>query len=624
MLNPSMHIQTESIRVTKAFDGFFKIPPHQRDFSWEADDQITRLWEDLIACWNYDKLHPGQELGHFLGSLVVISRSATDDYHQPQEVIDGQQRLTSLTLLARAMLDRAPTELTDNNERNTACAMLNRMLFEQVHTDTHAKVRLNRDDEFYYKSIVEFGTHEDRKSYWESEGVYNATVKTSAVRNRIVRALDKFNELIEETLANIFRETSKAKGDGLAARSEAFNEIIHTLCSSFYVLKIVVTDIRMAYRLFETLNERGLDLSQADLVKNVLLETGMRTGGQSQHDEISDLWNEMLDHFDKQDPQKLTKIPHLIQYSFSSRHESIKSESLFDDISSAVQGGAAEKTAIALTQQLVDDSACWNAFLDTPNKWSPEAKLRSNLIVGPLWKQHATPLLMRIYKRFHRSTTQTELETCLKGVENYLFREGIVNKASVAVLERVLSEAARMINESSKTPSDLLSLLNSESEDKTFVNQFALASAKTNKLGFYVMWRIENHLMTSGQAITGLSPERQGVEKNHLEHIMPKNPSAGWNGIELDPDFSSNINRFGNLLILASKDNVTLSNSSFQEKMDYPADSNKSYRAQPFETVKEVVNNTGWLEAGKWSFGSIEKRQRHLADKYALDIWSLT
>ena len=621
MSNPSANIRTESIRVTKVFDGFFKIPPHQRDFSWEADDQITRLWEDLTACRDYDKLHPGHELGHFLGSLVVISGSANDDYNEPQEVIDGQQRLTSLTLLARAMLDRAPVELTDNTQRNTACAMLNRMLFEQVHGDIHPKVRLNRENDFYYKSVIESGTQGDREQYWKNEGIYDPTVKSSAVRHRIVSALEKFNTLIENTLQDI---SKNAEGDGVAARSEAFNELTHTLCSSFYLLKIVVTDIRMAYRLFETLNERGLDLSQADLVKNVLLETGMQTGGQSQHDKISDLWNEMLDYFDKQDPQKLTKIPDLIQYSFSSRHESIKSESLFDEISSAVQGGAVEKTALALAKQLASDAACWNAFLDTPNKWSPEAKLRSNLIVGPLWKQHATPLLMRIYDRFHQLATQAELEICLRGAENYLFREGVINRASVAVLERVLSEAARLINEPSKTPADLLSFLNSESEDKKFVDQFALASAKTNKLGFYVIWRIENHLMTSGLAITGLSPEIQGVEKNHLEHIMPKNPSAGWNGIGSDPDFSSNINRFGNFLILASKDNVTLSNSSFQEKMDYPADPNKSYRAQQFETVKELVNNTGWLTNGSWSFESIEKRQRHLADKYALDIWSLT
>lgn len=616
MSNPASNINSDSMRLSQAFKDFYKIPKHQREFSWEAEEQITRLWEDVKTAKIYDESNPGSELGHFLGPIVVIGKS-TCDYDKPQEVIDGQQRLTSLTILARVMLDRVDTEITTTSQRQSTQSGLLGMLYEHIGSTSQARVRLNRDNEFYYKSVVASATQVEREDYWETTGVNNPNTKLSAVKYRIVRAFRLLDRLIDEELDS-FGPT------GTSARSEAFSQYCETLRNSFYVLKVVVPNTLMAYRLFETLNERGLDLSQADLVKNVLLEQGLSNGGSTEHDKISALWDEMLDDFDRQDPQKLTKIPDLIQYSFSSRHKSIKSESLFDEISGTVQLGGTGQTALDLAKQFRNDASYWNSFLEIPTKWSPEAKLSAALIVSHLWKQHSTPVLLRVYERFHDLTPPVELETCLRGIENFLFREGIINKASVAALERVLSEAARVINDKSKTSRDLLEILNDASDDKPFVDNFALASAKTNKLGFYVMWRIEKHLITGGLSVTGLSPEIQGVEKNHLEHILPRNPSSAWGGIENDPDFSNYINRFGNLLILDSKHNLALSNSSFDDKLEFPPDPPKSYKNQKFETVKEVVSNTSWLSGGTWAFQSIEKRQRHLADKYALDIWSLT
>lgn len=106
MSEPFKKLDPDSLAIECLFrNSFFEIPHNQREYRWVITDQILRFWEDYITCIKEDRESSTQTpLGHFLGTVVVIG--AKDSSHEERyRVIDGQQRLTTLTCLARVLLD---------------------------------------------------------------------------------------------------------------------------------------------------------------------------------------------------------------------------------------------------------------------------------------------------------------------------------------------------------------------------------------------------------------------------------------------------------------------------------------------------------------------------------------
>jgi hypothetical protein len=209
-----------------------QVPVHQRPFEWE--EQVGELLEDVEIAFG------GGPEEYFLGTLVIISGVGA----QPPNLLDGQQRLATVTLLLAAMAEeydavgdtRSATSLRDNYLAK----------FDIVSKVESPQLRLNEADDPYFRTLLRSG--------------YSAPARSApASHKRLHNARKNVGAWLTKRLL------AEADKPGWLGRVFKF------LNESAYVIHLTVPDESNAFLIFETLNDRGLDLSIADLLKNYLL-----------------------------------------------------------------------------------------------------------------------------------------------------------------------------------------------------------------------------------------------------------------------------------------------------------------------------------------------------------------
>lgn len=229
----------------------YTVPDYQRLYSWD-EEQWDEFWMDLNNIEENDT--------HFLGSIVVIKHSGSYDELDKMELVDGQQRLTTISLLLCAMRDYYRETKDD---RGLSDKIDNDYLHEDdLNNNTYPKLTLSKFDEGEFQGILDGNTS-------QAEG------------SQIHAGYEYFNEKIQRL--------SKDGVDLLRKR----------LLGSMTIVVIDCDDPESAFRLFETLNNRGLELSAVDLMKNSLLQTAMErveNGSEDEkYDHIREQWELILE-----------------------------------------------------------------------------------------------------------------------------------------------------------------------------------------------------------------------------------------------------------------------------------------------------------------------------------------
>ncbi|QGZ96625.1 DUF262 domain-containing protein [Terricaulis silvestris] len=237
-------------RLSRVFsDEFaFAIPTYQRPYAWEKE-QVEALLDDILSALT-DATDTREPVTYFLGSIVLIKQPGSPD----AKVVDGQQRLTTLTILFSVLRDLSTPEIAIRRH-SYVC--------EDGDPDkgTKSRYRLTlrkRDEEFFRETI-------QRK---DTTGALPSAKGLTDSRLRIVEA------------AKIFSDRAKAMTPELRDRLVAF------LLQRCYLVVIAVANVDMAHRVFTVLNARGLDLTPADILKADLLD---RVPPQDERD-YADAW----------------------------------------------------------------------------------------------------------------------------------------------------------------------------------------------------------------------------------------------------------------------------------------------------------------------------------------------
>ena len=231
------------IRFFEGADKRFIIPLYQRNYDWEIK-QCRQLFSDLI------KLHEERRKSHFFGSIVT---GRANDYNDDYLVIDGQQRITTISLLLIAMVNAAKIGDLQCDDSRKIEKIYNTYIVDE-YQDNERKVKLKpiKNDMKSFDSLI----YEDPNKYVEGSNV---------TRNYLF-----FYDLLKRcnlTLEEIFES----------------------------IKKLVIIDIRLerdddAQLIFESLNSTGLDLSEADKIRNYLL---MSMDGEEQERCYEEYWNKI-------------------------------------------------------------------------------------------------------------------------------------------------------------------------------------------------------------------------------------------------------------------------------------------------------------------------------------------
>lgn len=229
-------------------DYAFKIPDYQRPYSWQPE-QAVQLLQDLR-----DHMGRGTEEPYFLGSIVLIK----EDHKPEAQIIDGQQRLTTLTILLAVLRDLTADPKLEGS--------LSKLIMDEgdLLSGTDGKPRLtvrDRDSDFFRKHIQESGA---TTPLLERNAISHGTDAQKAMHDNAA-ALHGF-------LANMSEEDRK----GLAV----------TISRQTFLVVVQTSDLESAYRIFTVMNSRGLELSTSDLLKSKIIGS-MDSGKRA---EYADRW----------------------------------------------------------------------------------------------------------------------------------------------------------------------------------------------------------------------------------------------------------------------------------------------------------------------------------------------
>lgn len=545
----------------------YRIPRFQRDYSW-TEDEWEDLWLDLLGT-----LKEGGESAHYMGYLVLQS-----DNDKTFDVIDGQQRLTTLSIIILAALKNlqrlieAGGDPENNRRRLEQLRQTYIGYLDPVTLVTRSKLTLNRNNDNYFQT-------------------YLVPLHTMPVRGFRASELSlrKALEWFDKRVGDHARIVGGDPGVALA-------QFVDVMSDKLFFTVITVTDELNAYKVFETLNARGVRLSATDLLKNYLFSVLHRTG-EHEHEMriLDDRWESIVGRMGSE------SFPDFLRTHWNSRHPSVRHTELFGVIRSKV--GTREQ-AFDLLRQMEEDVDCYLALTQPDaSHWPPPLKghalhLRMFNVRQPL------PLLLAA----HRRLGDIEMERLLHACVIISFRYNVIAGLQAHEQERTYGTVAERISQGELiTLSSILSALKPiYIGDASFKAAFAEKVVKTTnsrnkKVVRYLLCELEKQL--SNQAV---DPESDTF---NIEHILPQNSDAGWESFG-DNEAEAFVYRLGNMTLMQSGDNRAAGNASYEQKKP-------SYAASNFGITRKIATDNA-----EWTPDRISARQNWMAHQ-ASGIWRL-
>lgn len=544
----------------------YHVPRFQRDYSWTAD-QWEDLWQDMEGV-----LVPGGEPAHYMGYLVLQTKD-----NKTFDVIDGQQRLTTLSLVVLAVL-KGLQDLVDGNVDSDN----NRKRIDQLRTSyvgyldpvtliPKSKLTLNRNNDAYYKDYL---------------------VPLQRLPQRGLRASEHLLRKAFEWFEKRVRDTYGAKRDGAVLA-----KFIDDLADKLFFTVISVTDELNAFKVFETLNARGVRLSPTDLLKNYLFSVVHRESAHpTEIETLERRWEAMVGTLGGE------SFPDFLRVHWNSRRDFVREADLFKKIRASTPDKA---RVFELIRQMEEDLGVYVA-LSFPEDavWTDEQRpfirdLRTFSVRQP-W-----PLLIAAHRAFDANGFRDLARACAVISLRYNVIGGLVTNEQERVYNTVAQKVAK--GELTLAGDTIRALSPIYIADKTFSTAFAdkvlrTTSGRNKNVALYILFRIEHH--ASGTEFDAQS------RKYTLEHILPENPGDNWPEFS-DQEADESLYRLGNFAVLEADSNRGLGNVGFAVKR-------LAYAKSAFALTRQVAT-----ENNEWSLDRLAERQRWMA-KQATAIWRIT
>ncbi len=500
----------------------YQIPLFQRAYSW-GKAEIDQLWDDVVELGRTQREEPGAT--HFIGSLVVAQSPDSKAVGLSKLlVVDGQQRLTALTLLLAALRDH----LLAAGETEQADGIHAKYLVN-VHTkDRPTKVLPTRADRESYLAVIKHAA-------------------TAGGTDRVGEAYNRFRALIA---------TVDDQDD-----AEDLETIEH---AAAYGLAVVVVEAQHgdnAHRIFESLNNRGLQLNQADLLKNYLF---MRLGRRA--DEMYDtVWSALERTLDAGELELLFWLD-LVQ-----RDERAKQSETY-----AGQQRRLDKLPLDQIEAEIRRIAGLGELLATILRPERESDPDIGLHLGRLGAWGTTtayPVVLQLLQRRAAGTaTGAEVARALTCLESFFIRRILIGRATTGI-NRAMLQAIPAIADA---PAVDVALRDHLSRGRKYFATDAQLRDVVRTVPFYWQGRSQQRklvLQWLEEAFAGLEAKDTGPLT--IEHVLPQtlSPAARVefarslpDGADVDQEHDRLIHTLGNLTLTAF--NPGLSNKPFSAKRE--------------------------------------------------------
>lgn len=539
----------------------YKVPIFQRDYSWKIDNW-TDLWEDIKILLNTGK-------DHYMGA-VVLQKTGEKQFL----VIDGQQRFTTLSVLALAIIKKIQDlidggiEAEDNAERISE--LRRGFLGQKDPASLHysSKLFLNENnDPFYQRNLLQLIPPQNERTLIDSD-----------------RLLWQGFDFFYKKIGNLFPNATGAELATLLSKS---------IGDKTMFIKIEVEDELSAYTLFETLNYRGVDLTVTDLLKNYLFSlitpSDLRIA--------KEIWKKVATSVG------IDKFPVFLRHFWISRKPLVRQEQLFKTIRTEIKSN---QQVFALLNDLDAYSEIYLALQDPYSIfWQGNRerikRIREMKLFGV---KQQLPLLMVAKEKF----SDPEFDKTLKVISNISFRYNVIGSRQANRMEELYNTVSQKVFNSNVTTAkgvfnEIKELYISDADFRNDFSTLELYSyGRSKKLARYILFELENNMMQGGDRDYELDPAT-------IEHILPENAGANWDQDFLQIIQPNYIYRLGNYTLLEDHLNRDCETLPFDQKKPF-------YERSQYEMAKEINYNN-------WNPTILDERQNDLARK-ATSIWRIS
>lgn len=524
-----------------------RVPTYQRNFSW-TKAQITDLWDDIQS------ILYGNQDSHFLGSMVFIQK-----IDNSLDVVDGQQRLATVSLLIAAIRDGFAAANDSARAQHVETYYLCSRDLKTM--EAVPKLALNEMDNDLYWQIID-----SKKNYSDL-----------AVISRNKEIIESNRLLAQAYLA--FYDFAK-KGSAGFTNISYLSTLVEAITDNVSCIQVITNNEDSAYVLFETLNDRGIDLTLSDMLKNFLFsKAGKRI------EEAKNQWTQIVAHIGQE------HMKTFIRHEWMSKYGQTREKELYKKIKTEVRSNP---KAIEYISNLKTAANVYDAIRNPDHDiWAPfgvkcQQLLEEILILGPI---QCYPLILSTYL-----ANPKELPQILEWVVGLTVRYSIICAKGTGNLETAYAKASSTMR---KTPVQLKdvkeSLLNIWPNDDEFKSSFKEKTLTTPRIIKYLLAKLETTIVGDQSLVP--NPESLSVE-----HVLPKRPGPKWpSAMRKDEYLKEHLNKIGNLTILTEPMNRDCESQEFAFKKTV-------YKDSKFKLARDLCSISDWTEA------EIDRRQAELAE----------
>lgn len=531
-------------------DSYYHIPDYQRPYSWE-DEQIEQLWDDI-----YSAMESGDE-SYFLGPMILIR--APGGYF---EVVDGQQRLTTLTILFCVIRDLYLEKLKTYDEE------LANSIQDAIKSLVKGRYRLKLITQLHYQN------------QFEQEILNGVKFPKVALTAKQKREDNFINAAL--IFKKRFEELESKGGMDLVIKFSKY------LLNRVVMITITCSKQDYAIRLFQALNTRGLDLSHADLIKSSLYG---RLDDEIKREQFISTWRE-VETISKQIGESLTDLFTYFEYYLLARNPK---KSLYEELEVQFKNKDPNNVIYEFKKFIEyfgsisgrQDKVIYS-FWYLPNQvfW------KAILTTGAVELENAEFMeLCKELRRLYYSYWIAGYTTSKIKQLSFNLIDWIKNKKT---LNEIKNELNKKMNEDK-----VLERMKENLEDEVYQNSWLKP----------LLALIEYEQIEDSKAIPFIDLDRNV----HVDHVLPQE----WQNIDYWKEIWDKekaeywLHRLGNLTLLSGRKNISASNKPFYEKK-------KVYKGKgidgitPFQITQMLIERNEWTENDvkerqMWMMGQIKK-----------------
>jgi hypothetical protein len=536
-------------------NNYLQVPRYQREYSWETE-QVSDFWSDMT-----NTIRDQQD--YFLGTVVLSDEAPPGS----KSIVDGQQRMTTTLLLLCALRDAFEAIGDDNAAKGIKEQYISS--YDVKKYAENPRLRLNLDDNPFFFDRYILG-------------------KPVTPKLHSHQLLEEAYKILREKLDLVIAKHPDAWRD-------KFAEITTYLDEQAKVVQVGTGTDADAFVIFETLNDRGADLTTADLLKNYLFS---QSGNEL--DFVQAQWIEAVSTF--QGPEKIKTFVRFLRHWWSSKKGLVREVKLYRSIRDDVKSPA---QALRFAQDMVEasslydaatnaDADYWKGF-DADTRSYAEALIRLNL-------EQNLPLLLSIMQVFPKD----KMKETLKRLLAWSVRSLVAGLSGGGKAERYYCDAAKNVRDKKIVNPDKLyaELDQFIPSDSQFRLSFQSYTTNKSSLARYLLVSLEKEMQDDKEP--EMVPNEE-ADKVNLEHILPQRAKeADWP--QFTPDDRKGLAlRIGNMTLLKKSDNCKIGNKGWDKK-------------QPALEASVLKLNSGMGQIQLWTADVINARQNDMAER-AVKIW---